>query len=123
MPLQIELFGQMTLILDTLVENAKKMKEGVRLKYSQEELEMLQNRQHEILSELGQLNTVLEASPPGGSEDQIEACKSQIRDRLAQFQSINQDFFDQISANSRMIDARDAKTLRPRSRRHRPGPT
>lgn len=121
MPLQIELFGQMTLILDTLVENAKKMKEGLRLKCSQEELEALQNRQHEILAELGKLNTLLDASPPGGTEAEIEACKSHIRDRLAQFQSVNKEFFDQINSSSRVIDKRDTKIPRSRSHRYRPG--
>lgn len=114
MPLQIELFGQMTLILDNLVENAKKMKEGLRLKYPQEELEALQNRQHEILAELGQLNTLLDSSPPGGTEAEIEACKGHIRDRLAQFQSVNKDFFDQINANGRVIDQGEIKRKRLR---------
>lgn len=117
MPFQIELFGQMTCILDTLVENAKKMKEGLRLKYSQEELEALQNRQHEILADLGQLNTLLDASPPGGTEAEIEVCKGHIRDRLAQFQSVNQEFFDQISAGSRVIDKSEAKPRSGRLRR------
>lgn len=109
MSTQFELFEQMTIILDNLVENAKKMKDGIRLKYSQKQLESLQQRQHEILMELGELNKLLDSSPLGASADELEHSKSRIRDRLGHFQSINQEFFDHISSQSRVIDSKDAK--------------
>lgn len=109
MPSQLELFDQMTIVLDRLIENAKKMKEGIMMKSSQDEIEELQNLQHEILSELGKLNTLLEDSPPGATEQQLDACKARIRDKLTHFQNVNKEFFDHIAANSRVIDAKDLR--------------
>ena len=103
MPSQIELFGQMTIILDRLLENATKMKEALNLKYSPTDLEAMQNYQHEILAELGQLNALLDKSPPGGSVAEIDECKAQIRERLSLFQIINHEFFDQINTHTRVI--------------------
>lgn len=104
---QFELYNQMALILDRLIENAKKMKEGIRLKVSQEELEGLQNKQHEILHEVSELDNVLQKSPLGASEDEINMCKARIREKLAHFQVINKEFFDSISSHSRVIDTKD----------------
>ena len=107
MPTQIELFSQMTIVLDRLIDNAQKMKDGVSLKHAHEELEQLQQNQHEILHELGEVNKLVEQSPPGGSQVEIDKCKSDIRSRLAQFQAINQEFFDNINTKARVIDPKD----------------
>lgn len=104
MPSQVELFGQMAIILDRLVENAIKLKEELKAKASQKELEALQERQHEILSELGQLNALLESSPPGGSESDLEGAKATIRHKLGLFQALNKEFFDSISKQTRIIN-------------------
>lgn len=109
MPTQIELFSQMVPILDRLVDNAKKMKEGLRLKFSQTELEELQMRQHEILHELAELNKLVEKSHPGASEDELDMCKGRIREKLSHFQAVNQEFFDHINTHTRVIDTKDTK--------------
>ncbi len=104
---QLELFTQMALILDKLVDNAKKMKEAIRLKVSQEELEVLQISQHEILNELGELDKLLQNSPLGGSKDEIDMAKARIREKLTHFQAINQEFFDHLSSHNRVIDNKE----------------
>lgn len=104
MPSQIELFDQMAIILDRLVDNAKKMSEGLHLKTHQDELELLQERQHEILSELGQVNALLEKSPPGGTVEELDGRRATIREKLGQFQALNKDFFDSMSKQTRIIN-------------------
>ena len=106
---QIELFTKMAIALDRLIENAQKMKEGLRLKFSQKDLEELQSKQHKILEELGGLNKQLEKSPKGASDDELEQAKTLIREKLGHFQTLNQEFFDNISSNSRVIDSKDKK--------------
>jgi hypothetical protein len=112
MPTQYELFEQMTITLDHLVENAKKMKEELRQKSHENEhagIESLQLKQHEILEQLGSLNKLLDASAPGAACDVLDECKARIRDRLGTFQVINQEFFDNISSQERVIDAKEPK--------------
>ena len=109
MTTQIELFTKMVHTLDRLIENAQKMKEGLRLKYSQSEIEHMQRIQHEILQELGSLNSQLEKSPPGATNEEIETAKALIREKLGHFQVINKDFFDSISTHTRVIDASERK--------------
>jgi hypothetical protein len=109
MPSQFDLYNQMVTILDTLLEVAKKLKEGLREKYSPQELESLQARQSEILRELATLNSLLEKSPPGASEQEIESCKKRIREKLTLFQTLNKEFFDHISSSSRVIDTQEKK--------------
>ncbi len=105
---KIELFRQMAVVLDTLIDNAKKMKEAQSLRRSHDEIEALQLRQHEILHELAQLNKLIEQSPSGGSNDEVDGAKNFIRSKLGHFQSLNQEFFDQINTQTRVIDAKDA---------------
>ena len=97
----------MATVLDTLIANAKKMKEAMHLKQPQEEIEALQLRQHEILHELAELNKILEKSPPGGSTNEVDDAKGFIRDKLGHFQTLNQDFFNQINNQTRVIDSKD----------------
>lgn len=101
---QIALYKQMADIIDLLVENAKKLKEGLTLKQSQAELEALQRRQHEILRELAELNKLVEKSAPDGSKEELDQWKKRIHDKLNLFQTLNQEFFDHVSSQSRIID-------------------
>ncbi len=104
---KIELFRQMAEVLDTLIDNAKKMKEGMQLKHSQEEIESLQLRQHEILHELAELNKLIEQSAPGAPNEQVESAKNFIYAKLGHFQTLNQEFFSQLNTQTRVIDKRE----------------
>ncbi len=94
-------------ILDQLVDNAKKMKEALRLKSAESDLEQKQVRQHEILHELAELSKVLDKSPPGASKDEISLAQARIREKLNHFQNLNKEFFSHISAHSRVIDSQE----------------
>lgn len=106
---QLDLLKQMASVLERLVENAKKLNEGVNLKVAQRELEELQEKQHEILHELGQLDLLLKQSAPGGPLEELDRLRLRNREKLAHFQTINEEFFQRLNSHTRVIEKSQQK--------------
>jgi hypothetical protein len=104
MPSQLELLKQMDVVLERLLENAKKLNDGAKVKLAKNELEVLQERQNEIMHELNELDKLLKQSPPGAKVEELDLVRVKVREKLAHFQVINNEFFNRVQANMRVIE-------------------
>lgn len=104
MPSQLELFKQMSYVLDQLVDTANQLNENVTLNVGHKDLEAAQERQQEILRELAVLDGLIAKSPPGASKEELDVWRLRIREKLASFQSVNQEFFNRLDSHMRIIE-------------------
>jgi len=104
MPSQLELFKQMSFVLDQLVDTANTLNESVTLNVGRKDLEAAQERQQEILRELATLDELILKSPPGAAKEELDVWRLRIREKLSSFQSINQEFFNRLDSHMRIIE-------------------
>lgn len=102
MPTQEELLQQMLQLLSVLIESAKKMKEAQDKSIAETELELMQERQAEIIKDLVQLDLLIKKSPLESSADALSLQK-EIEGKLLEFQSINTDFFEHLQSRMSLI--------------------
>lgn len=104
MATQVELLKTMTFILDTLVDNAKKINEAIKLMLSPKDLEAFQEKQTELLNELARLDELVKSSAAAAKDgEEVEFLRSEVRHKIVHFQGLNRDFIQSASAKSRII--------------------
>lgn len=104
MPSKLELFKQMSLVVDQLLDIAHTLNDAVMRHAGNHELEVLQERQSEIMNELGKIDQLIAKSPLGGTKEELDVWRLKIHEKLAQFQGVNQEFFNFIDSNRRVIE-------------------
>src|SRR5260221_14691684 len=100
---QIELLTQMSSLVDALIDNASQLNEVAKRTSSHAELDPLQHRQQEIISQLGEIDIVLKRSVDEGSKEEISFLRRKVHLKLAAFQKINEEFLSHVAGSFRLI--------------------
>lgn len=96
-----EILFEMDTLLDQLIQNAQRLKEISAQTVSEHELEVLQNKQEELITKLLKLDS--EFNKVSNSSIASSPTSKKIEQKLKDFQLINQNFIENISTTPGLI--------------------
>jgi len=102
MQTRYDLFLQMSGLIDTLLENAERLNEGVKHALSEDEIIRLQHRQEEIISHIEGINTLLKEKDLA-DDKRADTLQKELQKKLLQFQERNAKFVRLIQDRHRLI--------------------
>lgn len=98
-----DILAKMDVLLDKLVKNAEELKTISYHVISEEELAPLQLSQEQLIADLVKLDLELDAMTHHKKLEEASPVRSRIRDKLTKFQSLNQNFIDNLAKTRGLI--------------------
>lgn len=106
-----EILIKMEQLVDELLSNAKALREISSQVAPEEEIAALQKKQHTYIRELVTLEKAFREKHNISSEEAQLPISSRIRDKLQQFQKMNEAFIENVNANQGTIHFGKQKDL------------
>lgn len=92
-------------ILDTLIQVTKQLNEGAKHAIPEKELELLQQKQAEILEKASFVDHQIKKKDSFSKE--ILEKRERILEKITEFQSMNQEFISHVSDHKRIIQKKE----------------
>lgn len=99
---------KMELIVDELITNAERLKEVSQQVITKEELKPLQEKQEELVNNLVALEDALRGAL--GEKNGDEDSRKRIKQKLAQFEKLNETFIENMKSSHGLIRFNKKKT-------------